>query len=99
MQNKLILIEEDSLYSLLKQALNEVLIEKEKIKNKKELMNFKETCGFLGIHPSTLNKWKANNKIPYKRLGKRIFFQREEILNSLKESNYYKLKKIYSQYN
>ncbi|MBK7980252.1 MAG: helix-turn-helix domain-containing protein [Ignavibacteriae bacterium] len=62
-------------------------------------MNFKETCDFLGIHPSTLNKWKANNKIPYKRLGKRIFFQREEILNSLKSSNYYKIKIDYSQYN
>lgn len=99
MENKLVLIERDSLYSLIKQALNEVLVEKEKIKNIKVLMNFKETCEFLGIHPSTLNKWKANNKIPYKRLGKRIFFQREEILNSLKESNYYKLKKIHSQYN
>lgn len=99
METKLILIERDSLYSLIKQALNEVLLEKEKLKFKKELMNFKETCEFLGIHPSTLNKWKAMNKIPYKRLGKRIFFQKEEILNSLKESNYYKLKKIYSQYN
>ncbi|MBK8946310.1 MAG: helix-turn-helix domain-containing protein [Ignavibacteriae bacterium] len=99
MENKLVVIEIDHLFSLIKQALNEELIKREKSEKQKDLLNFRETCEFLGIHPSTLNKWKAKNKVPYKRLGKRIFFQREEILNSLKESNYYKLKKIYSQYN
>lgn len=57
-------------------------------------MNFKETCDFLGIHPSTLNKWKAENKIPYKRLGKRVFFKKQEILNFLKESDCQKFKQI-----
>ena len=99
MENKLVIIEIDHLLTILKQIIKEELINKDKSKEVKNLLSFKETCEFLGIHPSTLNKWKANNKIPYKRLGKRIFFQREEILNSLKESNYYKLKKIYSQYN
>ena len=60
-----------------------------------QILNFKETCALLGIHPSTLNKWKAQNKIPYKPLGKRIFFQREEILSSLKESNYNKLREMF----
>ncbi|MCP5061132.1 MAG: helix-turn-helix domain-containing protein [Ignavibacteriae bacterium] len=75
MENKLVVIEIDHLYSLIKQAINEVVIKKEESEQIKDLLNFKETCELLGIHPSTLNKWKAENKIPYKRLGKRIFFQ------------------------
>ena len=93
MENKLVVIEIDHLYSILKQAVNEV-IKEEKSRQQKELLNFKETCDFLGIHPSTLNKWKSQNKIPYKRLGKRVFFNRQEILESLQNSNYQKYKQI-----
>ncbi len=92
MSSKLVVVETDQLYLIIKQAIKEVLLEREEEKNYKELMNFNETCDFLGIHPSTLNKWKAENKIPYKRLGKRIFFNRKDILNSLKESNYQKFR-------
>lgn len=94
MENKLVVIEVDHLYSLIKKAVNEVVIKREESEHIKDLLNFKGTCDFLGIHPSTLNKWKAENKIPYKRLGKRIFFQRKEILNSLKESDYQRFKQI-----
>ena len=88
MENKLVVIEIDHLYSLIKQAVNEVVIKKEESEHIKDLLNFKETCEFLGIHPSTFNKWKAENKIPYKRLGKRVFFERQEIFNSLQDSKF-----------
>ena len=96
MVSKLVVVETDQLYLIIKQAIKEVLSEKEENKNSKDLMNFNETCDFLGIHPSTLNKWKAENKIPYKRLGKRIFFSRKDVLSSLKESSYQKFKDINS---
>ena len=60
----------------------------------KTIMNSREVCEFLNISSSTLNKWKAENKIPYKRLGKRIFFNKQEVLAALKDSNYYKLKDL-----
>ena len=60
-----------------------------------KLMNAKQLCEYLGIHISTLNTWKAEGKIPFKRLGKRIFFDREEVLSSLKEAgSYNKIKEI-----
>ena len=93
MENKLVLIEIDHLYSIVKQAVNEV-IKMEKSEQSKELLNFKETCDFLGIHPSTLNKWKSQNKIPFKRLGKRVFFKRQEILESFQNSNFQKYREI-----
>lgn len=94
MENKLVVIEIDDLYTLIKQAVKEAIIKKQEYEHTKDLLNFKETCEYLGIHASTLNKWKAENKIPYKRLGKRIYFQRREILNSLNGSDYEKFKKI-----
>ncbi|MBK8945383.1 MAG: helix-turn-helix domain-containing protein [Ignavibacteriae bacterium] len=90
MENKFVLIEIDQLYAIIKQAILEVIKKKDNEDQQKEILNFKETCEFLGIHPSTLNKWKAQNKIPYKRLGKRIFFCRKEIIDTLKKSNYQK---------
>ena len=91
MENKLVVMEIDRLYSIIKQAVNEV-IKLEKSEQLKELLNSNETCDFLGIHPSTLNKWKSQNKIPYKRLGKRVFFNRHGILESLQNSNFQKYK-------
>jgi len=96
MASKLAVVETDQLYLIIKQAVKEVLLEKEENKNYRDLMNFNKTCDFLGIHPSTLNKWIAKNKIPYKRLGKGIFFSRKYVLSSLKESNYQKFKDIKS---
>ena len=61
----------------------------------KELMNFNETIQFLGISRSTLNTWKSQGKLPFKRLGKRIFFCRAEVLLALKEDgNYKKMKEL-----
>ena len=94
MEDKLAVIEIDQLYILIKKAVSEIVSEMVRPEQTKDLLNFKETCEYLGIHPSTLNKWKAENKIPFKRLGKRIFFERLEILNSLKDSDYNKFKKL-----
>jgi len=83
-------LSEEQLRTIIKDAIHEELSQKKE----KELLNFKEACEFLGISPSALNKWKSENKIPFKRLGKRIFFNRQDIMISLEESNYSKLKQI-----
>ena len=92
MENQIVVVETDHLIELIKSAVQEVLQKKNENLDQKQIMSFHETCEFLGIHPSTLNKWKAEDKIPFKRLGKRIFFNKEDILNSLKVSNYQKHK-------
>lgn len=60
----------------------------------KKLMSFKETCHFLECSASALNKWKSESRIPFKKLGKRVYFVKDEIIKALKESNYYKLKNL-----
>lgn len=86
------------LLSLSKDELKEIVRESVKQelnqKKEKELLDFKETCEFLGCSSSALNKWKSENKIPFRKLGKRVFFHRKEIIDAMKESNYHKLRDI-----
>jgi hypothetical protein len=57
--------------NLIREVIKEELAIASSQKNEK-LLNAKQLCDFLGIHISTLNSWKAQGKIPFKRLGKRI---------------------------
>lgn len=83
-------ISSDQLKNLIQDAVSSELSKQKE----KELMNFNETIKFLGISRSTLNNWKAQGRLPFKKLGKRIFFNRSEVLDSLKDSNYNKLKSL-----
>ncbi|MCF8260886.1 MAG: hypothetical protein K9J12_08940 [Melioribacteraceae bacterium] len=65
----LVVIELEQLFTIIKDTLRQEIVNKNQTPQK-GLMNFKETCEFLRIHPSTLNKLKVENKIPFKRLGK-----------------------------
>ena len=86
--DKIILISltQVELQNLIISAVKEAL----EIKKQKELLSFKETCEFLCCSPSALNKWKSENKIPFKKLGKRIYFNRNEITAALEEAGNYK---------
>ena len=80
----------EELIELIRTAVRQEL----NLKKEKELLSFKETCDFLGCSSSALNKWKSEGKIPYKKLGKRVFFSKIEIKEALKDSNYFKLKEL-----
>ena len=93
--NGIVIISPNELQELIRTTVREEISVAAEQKKDKVLLNAKQLCEFLGIHISTLNIWKAKGKIPFKRLGKRIFFNREEILSSLKEAgSYSKLKEI-----
>ncbi len=89
------------LFPMTRVELNEVIkeavregIRESRNRDKKELLNSSQLCEWLQISNSTLNVWKRENKIPYKRLGKRIFFSKIEVMGALKESNYNRLKEL-----
>jgi excisionase family DNA binding protein len=87
----LISISQEELREIVRDAVKKEL----NLKKEKELLSFKETCEFLGCSASALNKWKSENKIPYRKLGKRIYFSRSEITSALEESgNYKKLREL-----
>lgn len=84
----------DKLKNMFRDVIRDEMISIEKKKKEKELMNARELCEYLGIHISTLNNWKAQGKIPSKRMGKRIFYEKAAINRALTESNYHKLKDL-----
>ncbi len=93
--DRIIVTTPSELQELISKAVSDGISAAANQRNAKELMSFKETCQFLGVHASTLNVWKKEGRILYRRCGKRIFFCREEVLSSLKETGCYnKLKNI-----
>ena len=73
------------LKELIQDAVNEA-IEKfpaaEPVKEDK-LITLNECAILLGVSRVTIFSWKKSGKIPFYRLGNRIYFKEKEILNSL----------------
>lgn len=56
---------------------------------KKEILNFKEACEYIGLSTSCMYKMTSQRRIPFSRPGgKRIFFKRVD-LDAWMQSNRY----------
>lgn len=87
----LISLSKDELKDIVRDAFKGEL----NLKHEKDLMTANEAIDFLSISKSCLNEWKSNGVIPYKKLGKRIYFSKSEITEALKDAgNYKNLKNI-----
>ena len=87
----LISLSEAELQNLVTNAVKQAL----EVKQQKELLSFKEVCQFLNVSASCLNQWKSQGRIPWKKLGKRVYFNRSELISALEEGgNYKKLKEL-----
>ncbi len=81
----LISISKAELTDLIRAAITDANPKKEE----QRLLTFNQTVELLGCSASALNKWKAQGKVPYLRLGKkRIFFDRAAVLNTLIDSRH-----------
>lgn len=73
-----------------KKELNGQLMElKNSVENKqtKKIMKNKELKEYLGVSYSTLDKMRANNIIPFKKIMGNYFYSIEEINKSFKHIN------------
>ncbi len=75
----------------LKSLIKESLIEVDNLKNPASepmpsdelLLNPTETVALLRISKVTLNKWMTSEKIPYLRMGRKVYFKKSEVMKSL----------------
>jgi len=44
------------------------------------LLNVEEIAEYLGVSKVTIFTWKREGKLPFHRLGRRVFFKESEIL-------------------
>ena len=47
-----------------------------------KLLNMREACEAFGISKTTLTDWKKRGIVPFIRLGRRIYFERERVLEA-----------------
>ena len=90
----LIPLTEEELKELIKSSFQEVIEENKLIKRNKELLTFNEVTSLLGISASTLNSWKRDGKIPFHRIGGRIFFKYAELVETLESSGNTRLRSL-----
>ena len=71
--------------SLIETSVRKVLSEK----NTKEdvLLNSKEVMELLRISTTTLQHWRDNKKIPFKREGNKIYYSKSDVLKKLQNHN------------
>ncbi|MEI9945797.1 MAG: helix-turn-helix domain-containing protein [Chitinophagaceae bacterium] len=64
---------------------NELKDFKEQISLPKEdvFMSIEEASQFLRASKVTIHKWKKNKKITSYRIGRKIFFKKQELINSM----------------
>jgi excisionase family DNA binding protein len=51
-----------------------------------ELIKIGEVCKLLKVSKVTVFAWIKEKKIPCHRIGRRLFFKKQEVINSLKNS-------------
>ncbi len=52
----------------------------------------REVAGILGITPITLTKWCKEGRIKFSQIGKRYYFNREDVQDALESNPKYKRK-------
>jgi excisionase family DNA binding protein len=75
----------DDIKNIVKSALEE--IKPEGKKEEPELIKISEVSKILKVSLPTIHTWKKQGKIPFYRLGSKIFFKRNEVLEVLKKVN------------
>jgi excisionase family DNA binding protein len=81
---------EDCIHKAVVQALQQgtsFALPKQAIPIEEELIDTKDVCKLLGITRVTCDAWRKAKKLPYKRIGARIRFNKQEVLAALQAFN------------
>ena len=56
---------------------------KNSMKEEEQLLKIEEACELLKVSKVTIHKWKKQNKIRSYRIGRKIYFKKSELMNSI----------------
>lgn len=105
MDKLLIITNKEELVSVLNDVLKDKLnLQKENSKDlskdEKEiskqikLLSIDDVCKLFSVSRVTLNKWKKQGLIPYKKMSRRVFFVEDDIYKSITNYNFKNINKI-----
>lgn len=74
-------IDKEELNKLIKDAVKEALEQTGTVEEtKSDILNVQQTCQLLGLTPATIYNLVCQRKIPNSKVGKRLFFNRIELI-------------------
>ena len=87
MNSQMCVIEERELRKLIREeAANALTLAEERrpeTPGKKEYLTNAEASRYLDVSKSTLQRWRDNGTLPSTRIGRNVYFRREDILEVL----------------
>lgn len=82
-------LEPDELKQLINDAVVNALAENTNPQPQAErddpLIKLSEACRLLGVSSVTIHTWKKTGLIPFYRISNKIYFKKNELINSLKK--------------
>lgn len=79
----------DQLKTIIKDCLLEALAENtnpQQPEKEDTLIKFNEACRLLGVSSVTLHAWKKAGLVPFYRISNKIYFKKNELINSLNKN-------------
>ena len=82
-------IDADELKELIKDSILEALAEnhnQQQPEKEDQLIKLSEAASLLGVSKVTIHTWKKTGLIPFYRISNKIYFKKNELLQSLKKN-------------
>ncbi len=82
-------LQPDDLKALIKDSISEALEEKikpQQTEKEDQLIKLNEACRLLGVSSVTIHNWKRSGLIPFYRISNKIYFKKNELIQSLKKA-------------
>jgi len=78
------------LKDLFKQSYLEIKEESQKIPTPEKFLSRQEVAEQFRVTVQTIHSWTKNGRLPYKRIGRRIFYRMSDIENAMQSFSKYK---------
>lgn len=80
--------------NLLKENSKDLSKDEKEISKQIKLLSIDDVCKLFNVSRVTLNKWKKQGLIPYKKMSRRVFFVEDDIYKSITNYNFKNINKI-----
>lgn len=89
-----LVISTDDLQKLIRESVSEILnTQLSRInppEKSEELLKIKDVAKLLKVHTQTVYNWKKEGRLPFRQIGKRIYYEKSEVLSALDSLQYAK---------
>ncbi len=55
-----------------------------------KLLTIEDVCKIFGVSRVTINKWKKDGRLPYKKMARRVYFREDELYASMRSFDFSK---------